>query len=107
MRLGRVIGRVTLNRYEPTYKAGRFLLVLPYVPPQGQHEAPASPTTVPLPAGSSMVVYDNLGSAAGDVIAYSESGEAAAAFAEDTPVDAFNCAIVDHTFYHPLIQGSV
>ncbi len=102
MRLGLVIGRVTLNRFEPSYQGGRFLLVLPYTPPSGSHRAPARPLGMPLPKGYSLVVYDNLGAAAGDVIGYSESGEAAAAFLEDTPVDAYNCALLDHTFYSPL-----
>lgn len=106
MRLGLVIGRVTLNRFEPSYRGGRFLLVLPYTPPAGPHRAPAQPMGIPLPAGNSLVVYDQLGAANGDVIGYSESGEAAAAFAADTPVDAYNCALLDHTFYSPLIGAT-
>lgn len=100
MRLGQVIGRVTLSRQDPSYKAGRFLVVLPYVPPAGQSQCP-SKVVEPLPKGNSLVVYDNLGGSTGDVIAYSESGEAAAAFKDPTPVDAFNCALLDHTFWNP------
>lgn len=100
MRLGQVIGRVTLSRQEPSYKAGRFLVVLPYVPPVGQSQCPQE-NPEKLATGNSLVVYDNLGASTGDVIAYSESGEAAAAFKDPTPVDAFNCALLDHTFWNP------
>ena len=95
MRFGSVIGTVTLNTCEPSYVGGRFLVVLPVHPTE-----PYSGKG-PLPKGNSLVVYDNLGAGCGDLIAYSESGEAAAAFPEPTPVDAFNGAIVDKIFYDP------
>ncbi len=104
MRFGQVIGRVTLSPYDPSYRGGRFLVVLPWLPPEGENPVAASS---PLPAGNSMVVYDDLGAGVGDIIGYSESGEAAAAFADPTPVDAYNCAILDTCLYRPLRSNCV
>lgn len=101
MRLGQVIGRVTLNRLEPSLVGGRFLLVQPWLPPAGRSADRPAPRA-PLPPGNSLVVYDNLGAGPGDIIGYSESAEAAAAFPQPTPIDALNCAILDETFYSPI-----
>lgn len=96
MRLGHVIGRVTLSKQDPAYKGGRFLLVQPFAQPQFQ----GAPMT-PLAPGSSLVVYDNLGAGPGHVIGFTEGAEAAVPFLDPTPVDAFNAAIVDEIFYTP------
>lgn len=96
MRLGEVIGRVTLSRQDPTFHGGRFLVVLPWRPHRDGLASGRSD-----PQGNSLVVYDNLGAGVGDVIGYSESGEAAAAFHQPTPVDAYNAAILDETFFSP------
>jgi len=50
------------------------------------------------------VVYDDLGGGVGQTIGFIEGREAAAPFAEPTPVDAFNGALVDHVFYNPFKQ---
>lgn len=99
MRLGHVIGRVTLSRQDPAYKGGRFLLVQPFAKAQFQG-APM----VPLAPGSSLVVYDNLGAGLGHVIGFTEGSEASAPFHDPTPVDAFNAALVDEFFYHPPVR---
>jgi len=96
MRLGHVIGRVTLSKQDPAYKGGRFLLVQPFTSEQF-HGAPMTP----LAPGSSLVVYDNLGAGQGHVIGFTEGSEASAPFTQPTPVDAFNAAIVDELFYTP------
>jgi microcompartment protein CcmK/EutM len=70
------------------------------VQPFGQAQFAGAPMT-PLAPGSSLVVYDNLGAGAGHVIGYTEGAEASAPFAQPTPVDAFNAAIVDAIFYTP------
>jgi len=88
MRLGHVIGKVTLSRQDPSYRGGRFLLVRPW--------APASQT-----AGPTLVVYDNLGAGLGHLIGFTEGSEAAKPFAEATPVDAYNAAIADEIFHQP------
>jgi microcompartment protein CcmK/EutM len=88
MRLGHVIGRVTLSRQEASYCGGRFLLVRPWASPEQA-------------AGPTLVVYDNLGAGLGHLIGYVEGSEAAVPFTEPTPVDAFNAAIADEIFHQP------
>jgi len=96
MRLGHVIGRVTLSRQDPAYHGGRFLLVQPFTKAQF-----AGAPMTPLAAGSTLVVYDNLGAGEGHTIGFTEGAEAAVPFAQPTPVDAFNAAIIDQVFYNP------
>ena len=96
MRLGHVIGRVTLSRQDPAYHGGRFLLVQPF----GRDQFRGAGMT-PLAAGSSLVVYDQLGAGVGHVVGFTEGAEATAPFPEPTPVDAYCAAIVDEIFYQP------
>jgi ethanolamine utilization protein EutN len=96
MRLGHVIGRVTLSQQDPSYQGGRFLIVQPFTKSQF-----AGAAMTPLAPGSSLVVYDNLGADLGHIIGFTESTEASAPFDQPTPVDAFNAAIVDQIFYTP------
>ena len=96
MRLGHVIGRVTLSKQDPAYHGGRFLLVQPLA----KEQLRGAPMT-PLAPGNSLVVYDNLGAGLGHIIGFTEGSEAAAPFEQPTPVDAFNAAIVDEFFYSP------
>jgi len=96
MRLGHVIGRVTLSKQDPAYKGGRFLLVQPFAKAQF-----AGAPMVPLAKGNSLVVYDNLGADLGHTIGFTEGAEATAPFENPTPVDAFNAAIIDEIFYTP------
>ena len=98
MRLGHVIGRVTLSQQDPAYKGGRFLLVQPV-----SQEQFARAPMLPLAKGSSLVVYDNLGAGVGHVIAFTEGAEATAPFDQPTPVDAFNAALIDQVFYTPPV----
>ena len=98
MRLGHVIGRVTLSQQDPAYKGGRFLLVQPF-----SKEQFAGAPMLPLAKGSSLVVYDNLGAGGGHVIAFTEGAEATAPFDQPTPVDAFNAALIDQVFYTPPV----
>ncbi len=96
MRLGHVIGKVTLSKQDPAFKGARFLLVQPFAKAQFQ----GAPMT-PLAKGSSLVVYDNLGADLGHTIGFTEGAEATAPFDQPTPVDAFNAAIIDQIFYTP------
>ena len=100
MRLGHVIGRVTLSQQDPAYQGGRFLLVQPF----GSDQFRGAPMT-PLAKGNSLVVYDNLGAGVGHVIGFTEGAEVTAPFPQPTPVDAFNAAIIDTYFYHPPGAG--
>ncbi|HWA10088.1 MAG TPA: EutN/CcmL family microcompartment protein [Opitutaceae bacterium] len=96
MRLGHVIGKVTLSKQDPAYKGARFLVVQPFAREQFKGAA-----MEPLAKGLSLVVYDNLGADLGHVIGFTEGAEATAPFPDPTPVDAFNAAIVDQIFYTP------
>lgn len=96
MRLGHVIGRVTLSQQDPAYHGGRFLLVQPF----GRDQFRGAGMT-PLAPGSSLVVYDQLGAGVGHVVGFTEGAEATAPFPEPTPVDAYCTAIVDEIFYQP------
>ena len=97
MRIGQVIGKLVLNAMEPSFEGGRYLVVMP----ASKQQLKDGPLKPPFPAGNSLVVYDNLGAREGDIIGYSESGEAAAAFLKPTPVDAFNAGIIDQFNYQP------
>lgn len=99
MRLGTVIGRVTLNRTVPQYEGGRFLVVSPFTRDhyQHRHQVPAGLSKDPSP-----VVYDSLGGGVGDTIGYVEGREAAMPFDQPTPVDALCVALIDDVFYSPM-----
>jgi microcompartment protein CcmK/EutM len=98
MKLGTVIGRVTLSRAVPSLQGGRFLVISPF-----GREQFAAGLNVPNQLGKdpSPVVYDDIGGGVGDVIGYIEGREAAQPFAVPTPVDAINAALVDEMFYSP------
>ena len=98
MKLGAVIGRVTLSRGEKSLHGGRFLIVSPLSREQYAAGLDATPAMGHDP---SLVVYDDLGGGVGDIIGYEEGAEAAQPFPAPTPVDAINCALVDEMFYHP------
>jgi ethanolamine utilization protein EutN len=88
MRIGEVIGRVTMSRLHPSLRGGRFLLVLPL---------PLAALTEDSPArGEELVVFDNLGAGAGSVIAISEGREAANPFGKTkVPIDAYCALLID------------
>ena len=101
MKLGTVIGRVTLSRTVPALEGGRWLIVTPFTRDHFQRgtEPPAGMSKDP-----SLVVYDDLGGAAGQTIGFIEGREAAQPFDRPTPVDAINAALVDEIFYSPFNQ---
>ncbi len=96
MRLGYVIGKVTLSAQDEALKGARFLLVQPF-----DHAQFAGAPMTPLAKGSTVVVYDNLGAGLGQIIGFTEGAEATAPFAQPTPVDAYNAAIINQIFYTP------
>ncbi len=88
MRIGEVIGSVTLSRVHPALAGAAFRLAIPL-----SLADLAGNTT---PQGESLVVYDDLGAGVGCRIAFSEGGEAAQPFLPaEKPVDAYNAAILD------------
>ncbi len=98
MKLGTVIGRVTLSKTVRSLEGGRFLIVSPFSREQFAAGLDA-PTTIS--KDPSLVVYDAIGGGVGHVIGYVEGREAAQPFADSTPVDAINAALVDEMFYSP------
>lgn len=89
MRIGKVVGRVTLSQTYETLVGGRFLLV-------------AIQDRFSLAGGKrknaeTLVCYDHLGASEGDLIAVSESREACMPFYPEkrVPLDAYNSAILD------------
>lgn len=100
MKIGQVVGRVTLSHSIDAYRGGRFFLVIP-----ASRSHLESDDAEAFPLGDSAIVYDDLGADLGDRIAFSEGGEACMAFCDDTPVDAYNCMILDKLNYAPPPHG--
>src|SRR2546425_7645165 len=99
MKLGSVIGRVTLSKAAPGLVGARWLIVSPFT---RDHFQRGTETPPGLSKDPSLVVYDNLGGSVGQTIGYVEGREAAQPFDEPTPIDAINAALVDDIFYNPL-----
>ncbi|NUQ63478.1 MAG: carbon dioxide concentrating mechanism protein CcmL [Pirellulales bacterium] len=88
MRIGEVIGTVTLNRSHPSLLGARFKLTVPLSLDDLAGRGDSS--------AEELVVYDELGAGVGSRIAISEGREAAMPFYPDSkPVDAYNAAILD------------
>ena len=90
MRLGTVVGRVTLSVRREEILGERLLLVLPW-----RRETLAGAEKF----DPAIVVYDQLGANVGQNIAISEGSEASRPFSSPTPVDAYCAALVDDIFY--------
>ncbi len=98
MKLGAVIGRVTLSQTVAPFLGARWLVVSPLT--RGQYERDLG-TRTDLGPEPSLIVYDNLGGGLGQTIGYVEGREAAQPFDQPTPIDALNVALVDEIFYCP------
>lgn len=96
MKLGTVIGRVTLSRSVDALRGGRFLVVSPFSREQYAAGLGAKPG---MGTDPSLVVYDDLGADARQVIGYEEGREAAQPFDQPTPIDAICSVLVDEMFY--------
>jgi ethanolamine utilization protein EutN len=99
MRIGKVIGSLTLSQWHPSLNGGCYKLAVPLS--FEDLTSDATPDVEPL------VVYDDLGAGLGARIAISEGGEAAQPFQpQDKPVDAYNAAILDqiNLVYHASNQ---
>jgi ethanolamine utilization protein EutN len=93
MRIGEVIGTVTLSTCHPSLTGGRYRLVVPFnlddLTKISRGERVDTPT-------EELVVYDDLGTGIGSIVAFSEGVEAAQPFAPNyKPLDAYNAAILD------------
>ncbi|MFM7135760.1 MAG: EutN/CcmL family microcompartment protein [Planctomycetota bacterium] len=87
MRIGKTIGTVTLVEPHPAVRGGVFRLVVPLA-------------AADLAAGDGraepLVAWDDLGAGEGQLVAFSEGGEAAQPFRPaDKPVDAYVAALLD------------
>ncbi len=98
MRLGTVIGRVTLNQTLDCFKGARWLIVSPF---NREHFQQGSEPMEGMSTEPSLVVYDDLGGSVGDTIGFVEGREAASPFVPPIAIDAINAALVDHIFYNP------
>jgi microcompartment protein CcmK/EutM len=98
MRIGTVVGRVTLSKTLDAFTGARWLIVSPFARENFAKDSKA-PT---LTKESSLVVYDDLGGGVGDTVGFIEGREAAMQFDRPTAIDAINAALVDHIFYSPF-----
>ena len=99
MRLGTVIGRVTLSKAAPSLAGGRWLVVSPFT---REHFLQVTETPPGMSKDPSVVVYDSLGGGVGQTIGFIEGREAAQPFELPTPIDAINAALIDEIFYSPF-----
>jgi len=89
MRIGEVIGTVTLSRAHQSLGAASYRLAIPL--------ALDDLFANTMQAHETLVVFDELGAGMGSRIAISEGGEAAQPFhPELKPIDAYNAAILDN-----------
>jgi microcompartment protein CcmK/EutM len=87
MRIGEVIGTVTLSRVHPSMTGARWVVVVPFS---------LGALREGKPDGEDLVAFDGLGAGMGQRIGFSEGGEAAAPFyPEKKPVDACCACILD------------
>ena len=89
MRIGKVIGRVTLTQTYDTLVGGRFLILEVQDRFSLAGQARKSKDTV--------VAYDHLNAGDGETVAFTESGEATRPFYPEkrVPLDAYVAAILD------------
>jgi ethanolamine utilization protein EutN len=88
MRIGEVVGVVTLNRAHPSLSGATFRLAVPLALEELVNDW--------RPHGEELVVYDELGAGIGSRIAFSEGAEAAQPFLPQVkPIDAYCAAILD------------
>jgi microcompartment protein CcmK/EutM len=98
MRIGKVIGNVTLSRCHETFNGSSLKLVVPL--------SLSDLASGAYPQSDSLVLWDDLGAGVGDTVCFSEGGEAVQPFKPDVkPVDAYLAAILDNVSLHnPTLQ---
>ena len=88
MRIGKVIGTVTLNRWHESLRGARYRVAVPLSLADLRDSSQVK--------AEGLVVYDELGAGDGSLIAISEGAEAAQPFRPDfKPIDAYCAAILD------------
>lgn len=96
MKVGKVIGNVTLSHADSGFRGGRFIVVSPQGADELTGKNPSDYSNL-----SSIVAYDNLGAGLGDDILYVEGAEAMQPFDYRTPLDAISVALLDTFKYAP------
>jgi len=98
MKVGRVIGNLTMSQADSGFRGGRFVVVAP----QGAEELSGRNKSGHSDAWT-LVAYDSLGAGVGDDILYVEGAEAMQPFDYRTPVDAISVALLDTFTYEPPV----
>jgi len=92
VRIGDVIGKVTLSLSDPKFAGGRFLVVRPNDPESLREGTPGK--------GEVVVVYEELGANMGDKVGFSEGREAAMPWYPDRiAIDAYLACLLDEVTY--------
>ena len=101
MRIARVLGVVTLQPRLPELPAGRLAIVETLDAEALTGADDQTHRAEPMP--QSLVCFDELGAAEGQLIAVSEGREATMPFIpRRVPVDAYNAAILDAVDFQPM-----
>ncbi|MCA8986910.1 MAG: carbon dioxide concentrating mechanism protein CcmL [Planctomycetaceae bacterium] len=88
MRIGKIIGKVTLSQSHPSLKGASWRIVTPYTMDHLTNKTDRYE--------EELVIYDELGAGNGTVIAIAEGPEASNPFhPEQKPIDGYNAAILD------------
>ncbi len=96
MRIGHVIGKITMSTQDEALRGGRWLMVNPIDTDQINTCLSKQPRITSQP---SLVVYDAIGAGEGDIIGFVEGAEATAPFENPIPIDAISLAIFDTLKY--------
>ncbi len=95
MRIGQVIGTVTLSHAHPALRAGTFKIVVPFNLEQLQARK--------APKREALIALDPYGAGEGSLVAFSEGPEAAQPFRPELkPLDASVAVVLDHVELGPL-----
>jgi carbon dioxide concentrating mechanism protein CcmL len=89
MRIGKVIGRVTLNTTYPTLVGGRFVVL--------EVQDRFALAGEPRKTSEVVIAYDHLGAGDGELVTFTESREACQPFYPEkiVPLDAYCAGILD------------
>lgn len=92
MRIGEVIGTVTLSIPNISLSRGRLVIVRPHNPESLRNDGPG--------ASEPLVAYDELGAGVGQRVGFSEGREAAMPFhPEPVAIDAYVACLLDDVTY--------
>ena len=111
MRIGQVVGKLSLSRVHPSLSGQRWVIVRPFDLEELKFHT--GPFVGPdyrrkNPVLEELVVLDELGASPGGRIAFSEGGEAAAPFhPEKKPVDAYVACLIDQLTMDPKAAAAL